>query len=317
MFAVLLVCSAMPAAAASGIGCADQSVVASEVATRDDVRAFVRCAHEFATAVGTDEAHRAFHEDARWRSGPLYVFVLEAIPSAAEATIIVNPPHAHREGGVWGTQPDQYGDDNVREGARIIRVNGGGWWYYAFPNPATGNIEPKASYIMAIDWDGMSALIGAGIYERDRPGACAASDVNARILAAAPSRERLLEFVRCAALEVEARGYDARRLIEDDPRWSDGAIYVYVMDMTGNQAFSGRWPRVNGAAEHEWGGRSSPDDQFGGRDMIRVGDTFGEAFIYYQSVHPEHGDMRHKVGLIKRVVAYGVPVLVGAGFYVD
>lgn len=307
----------MPSAAASEVGCSQQSVVASEVATRDDVKAFARCAHEFATEVGTAEAYRAFHEDARWRGGQVYVFVLEAIPSAAEATIIVNPPHKNREGGVWGELPDLFGDDIVREGTRIIRSNGSGWWYYAFPNPATGNIEPKASYIMAIDWNGMSAMIGAGIYERDRPGSCNGDDVNANMLAGDPSRLRLLEFVRCAALLVESEGYFAKAALEEDHRWSDGAIYAYVMDMAGNQVLSGRRFRVNGVAAHEWGGRGAPDDQFGGRDMIGVGDTFGEAFIYYQSIHPVTGDRQRKVGAVKRVVAQGIPVLVGAGYYVD
>ncbi len=314
---MLLLCWALPPAAGSDFGCSEQSVMASVVSTRDDVKAFVRCAHEFATAVGTDEARRAFHEDVRWRSGQVYVFVLEAIPSAAEATIIVNPPNAHREGGVWGALPDLFGDDIVREGARIIRSNGSGWWYYAFPNPASGNIEPKASYIMAIDWDGMSAMIGAGIYERDRPGSCNADDVNARVLAGDPGRVRLLEFVRCAALLVESEGYFAKAALEEDARWSDSSIYAYVMDMAGNQVLSGRRFRVNGAAAHEWGGRSSPHNQFGGRDMSGVGDTFGEAFIYYRSVHPVSGELRDKVGLLKRVVAQGVPLLVGAGYYVD
>ena len=39
-----------------------------------------------------------------------------------------------------------------------------GWLYYAFLNPATGNDEPKASYVKRIDWDGNPAVIGAGIY---------------------------------------------------------------------------------------------------------------------------------------------------------
>lgn len=247
----------------------------------------------------------------------MYVFVLEAVPSAAEATIIVNAPNAHREGGVWGELPDLFGDDIVREGARIIRANGSGWWYYAFGNPETGNIEPKASYIMAIEWNGMAAMIGAGIYERDRPGSCNADDVSASRLAEEPNRRTLLEFVRCVALEVAANGYSAKAALEEDPRWSEGSIYAYVMDTAGNQVLSGRRARVNGVAQHEWGGRSSPGDQFGGRDMAAVGDTFGEAFIYYESLYPKTGELRRKVGAVKRVVAQGVPLLVGAGYYVD
>ena len=68
---------------------------------------------------------------------------------------------------------------------------------------------------------------------------------------------------------------------------------------------------------HEWGSRSAREDQFGGRDMADVGDTFGETHVYYRSYHPETGDYQPKVGFLKRVVAQGVPLLVGAGYYVE
>ena len=41
------------------------------VRTTEDVQAFVQCAYEFVQEMGFEEARRAFHEDERWRSGPL------------------------------------------------------------------------------------------------------------------------------------------------------------------------------------------------------------------------------------------------------
>ena len=83
---------------------------------------------------------------------------------------------------------------------------GEGWVYYSFKNPATGRNEPKASYVKGIDWDGTHAGIGAGIYRRDIPGTCNSEEVNAILLDGDPSNERLKEFVRCAAMELEMKG---------------------------------------------------------------------------------------------------------------
>ncbi len=71
--------------------CDDHNIVAGAVSTRSDVKAFVRCAHEFVQDVGTAEAYRAFHNDERWKSGPIYVFVDELIPSSHEALALVHP----------------------------------------------------------------------------------------------------------------------------------------------------------------------------------------------------------------------------------
>ncbi len=48
-----------------------------------------------------------------------------------------------------------------------------------------------------------------------------------------------------------------------------------------------------------------------------VGDAFGETFLYYSTRNPASGMMQRKVTFVKRVVAYGLPILVGAGYYLD
>ena len=50
--------------------------------------------------------------------------------------------------------------------------------------------------------------------------------------------------------------------------------------------------------------------------MIDVGDTFGETHVYYRSFNPQAGAQQPKAGFLKRVVAQGVPLLVGSGYYV-
>ena len=59
------------------------------------------------------------------------------------------------------------------------------------------------------------------------------------------------------------------------------------------------------------------DGPFGGRDVVSVGDVFGETFLYYSARNPASGMMQNKVTFVKRVVTYGFPVLIGAGCYLD
>ena len=316
----ILVCAAAPALVAQGgtelLSCADRSITASAVRTTEDVQAFVQCAYEFVQEVGFEEARRAFNEDERWKSGSTYLFVAEVAP-LDQARLFVFPPDPSREGSTLGVRIDVFGNNYREERNRIVTYFGEGWSYYAFRNPATGREEPKASYVKGIDWEGNLAAIGAGIYRRDIPGTCESEEVNAEALEAAPSAERLQEFVRCAAMELESQGYFAVRALPSDPRWRNGSIYLFGLDTYGYTLFSGD------PYSSQWWGSLVPelndylDGPFGGRDVVSVGDAFGETFLYYSARNPATGMLQRKVAFVKRVVAYGLPILVGSGYYLD
>ena len=298
------------------LSCADRSIVASAVRTPEDVQAFVQCAYEFVQEIGFEEAQRAFHEAARWQHGPYYVFVDGIAKSGEDSIAYVYPPDPSREGSAWGSLVDNFGNDIVSELDRIMSIVDSGWLYYAFLNPATGNDEPKASYVKRIDWDGNPAVIGAGIYRRDLPGTCESEEVNAMGLEGDPSNERLQEFVRCAAMELESQGYFATRALSSDPRWRSRSIYVFGLDTYGYPLFSGdsysQWYGVIASELNDY-----LDGPFGGRDVVSVGDAFGETFLYYSTRNPATGMLQRKVTFVKRVVAYGLPILVGSGYYLD
>ena len=57
-----------------------------------------------------------------------------------------------------------------------------------------------------------------------------------------------------------------------------------------------------------------PDGPFGGRDVVSVGNAFGENFLYYSTRNPSTGKLQRKATFVKRAVAYGLPILVGAGY---
>ena len=297
--------------------CTDRGIAAGAVQTLEDIQPFVECAAEYLAEHGTEEARRAFNEDERWKHGPTYVFVDGIAESGTDSQTFVYPPDPSREGQLWGEAIDDYGTDLFYEAYRITSLVDSGWLYYSFPNPATGREVPKASYVIEIDWDGSPAMIGAGLYARDLPGTCYPDEVSAAVLDAASSPQTLREFVRCAAMMVESEGYFAKEELERNARWADGSNYVFVLDTMGNQLITGSPARMDGKAPHEWGSRGAREDQFGGRDLAAVADTFGEAHVYYRSYHPETGSHEPKVGFLKRVDAQGVGVLVGGGYYVE
>ena len=315
LFLVLLVPLATEAALATGTGkCANHRISAHAVRTTKDVQAFVQCAAEYLKEHGTAEARRAFHEDERWKHGPIYVFVDGIAESGKDSLVHVFPPDPSREGDVWGTPIDAYGAEYYSELYRIMAIVDSGWIHYTIQNPSTGKEEPKSSYLIEVDWDGQRAAVGSGVYAPDLPGTCISGEINATSLAEAPSEAKLQAFVRCAALLVEEKGYFARSEFEDSSRWRHGSSYVFALDMEGNQVLTGNGVRVNGKSLHEFGGRSNSMDQFGGRDMVAVGDAFGEALIYYWGRNLMTGASQPKVGVLRRVVSHGVPLIVGAGY---
>ena len=294
--------------------CADRSISAKAVRTTADVQAFVQCAYEFVQEMGFEESRRAFHEDERWRSGAYYIFVDEVTPMTDAAQALVYPPDPAREGAPWGPLIDAYGNDYFQELHRIMSSFDEGWLYYSILNPDSGNNDPKASYVKALDWDGTPAAIGSGIYRRDLPGTCQSEEVNAMELEADPSDERLQEFVRCAAMELESKGYFATITLATDPRWKHGSIYLFGVDTNGYALFSGDPDSGQpGAGASEL--NDMMDGPFGGRDVVSVGDAFGETLLYYTARNPGNDEMQNKVTFVKRVVANGLPVLIGAGYY--
>ena len=283
---LLLLCAAPQAFGSDEpVSCADHTITASAVRTTGDVQVFVQCAYEFVQEAGFEEARRAFHEDERWRSGPIIVVVSEVVQMPEMARAFVFPPAPSQEGQPWGPMVDVFGNDYVVELHRILSVVDEGWLYYASRNPATDREEPKASYVKSIDWDGNPAAIGAGIYRRDFPSTCEAEEVNAMQLEAEPSTLRLQEFVRCAAMELEANGYFAIGALSSDPRWRNQSIYVFGLDTYGNALFSGN------LYSQPWWGALAPelndhvDGPFGGQDVVSVGDDFVPVLLDAQSLH--------------------------------
>ncbi len=305
----------------------DRQVSAAGVRNRDDLRAFVRTAAQYAfgatwtpvapapapdRAEEFDRVRRAFHEDARWNRGQVHIYVHSSTVRGEDARTFVHPPESALEGGYRGPLIDRFGNDYFKETERIVTQFGGGYVYYSAPSPLTGADELKVGYVLPLDWNGTPAVIGAGLHEQDVPGACYPGAVNARSLAADPTPDRLQALVRCAAYRVGAGGLLAARELALDARWNAGAIYAFGSDLAGAQVYSGIAPERNGEPS-EIGG---PAAKLAGRqDGLAVAAAFGESFLYYEHENPETGAPQRKVAFVKRVLAQGAPILVGSGYY--
>ena len=52
-------------------------------------------------------------------------------------------------------------------------------------------------------------------------------------------------------------------------------------------------------------------------DLVSVADAFGESFLYYTKRNPASAMEERKVTFVKRIVSFGLPILIGAGYYLD
>lgn len=168
------------------------------------------------------------------------------------------------------------------------------------PNPIPGRRAPTASYLIKTAWDGDSVVLGAGGTCPTLPEMRNTDEVNAAGLAAAPSQEKLQAFARYPSMGVSAKCCFGRNEFESSSLCRHSATCVLVMDIVGNQLLTGNSVQLNVKVLHEWGGKSRPADQFGGRDMAAVGDGFGEALINYRDLNPMTSSSPPKIGVLKR-----------------
>ncbi|MCG6659643.1 HAMP domain-containing protein [Halomonas campisalis] len=103
--------------------------------------------------------------------GDNYVFVFDY-----DGTMLVQPAVPEQEGTAMLDATDASGQPLIRDMIDIAR-EGGGDYRYEWPNPSTGEVEPKHSYAAAIpEWNW---VIGAGVYATDVDAAMAQAEATA------------------------------------------------------------------------------------------------------------------------------------------
>jgi cytochrome c len=124
--------------------------------TKQDAQALVEKAAQFAQANGKDKLVAEVNNKAgAFNQGELYVFVYDM-----NGTLIADPVNTNMVGQNNISKPDANGKLFRKEIVDVAKNQGKGWVEYSFNNPASGKVEPKASYVMKQG----DVIIIAGIY---------------------------------------------------------------------------------------------------------------------------------------------------------
>jgi signal transduction histidine kinase len=90
------------------------------------------------------------------RDGDLYIFIYDTKGTCLAIGFQTQMVGVNR----WGAK-DPDGKPFVQEIIQTGQTKGGGWVDYKYPNPKTGKVEAKTSYVGSVD--GM--VVGCGIYK--------------------------------------------------------------------------------------------------------------------------------------------------------
>ena len=226
-------------------------------------QAFVRQAIALYDAVGLEETV-SYYNMPESVDGQWYVFIGDEedmmLAHAADPDLVGNPfsyatgPNAYPAGSAVAAVADQDGE----------------WFSYTFPNPATGGVETKHSWM--VRYDGL--LFGSGWYE-DGP---AKSN--------APAYTKAV--VQQAIALYNAVGLDDTIAYYNNPESVDGQWYVFVIDGDGytishhNPMFIGRDPAL----------RVDSTGHFYGDEL--TGATEAGRWVDYVLINPETGAEQQK-----------------------
>ena len=135
------------------------SMIRLRQGSADEAQTLVSRAHELVRARGLSGAAATLHSrDDGFVDRDLYVFAIDRA-----GRYVVHGAKPEMEGRRVHEVPGIDGDRFVREAWAAAESNDGrgGWVEYDIVNPGTGEVQPKASFVVAIDRD---HFIGCGIY---------------------------------------------------------------------------------------------------------------------------------------------------------
>ncbi|MCY4023198.1 MAG: cache domain-containing protein [Anaerolineaceae bacterium] len=301
----LLSLTLLTAPVAAQTPCDDHAGRLADIHTREQLKAYVHCAAEHIEAVGHEQAFQDFSGGA-WHDGPMALFAATIDGEHLFAYGVDIPP-----GSDLSEWRDSEGTPIVQQQARIARDFGAGFVYYRIENIASGLEEPKESYVLRLDYQGVPAFIGAGLHAQDTRATCSPEVVRASLVYS----ERDVEaFVTCAAHYLQQNGLQALHDFNSDPRWIAGPTYLILLDMESLVAVvAAGQPHLVGVDGSEF--RDMDDVQFA-REKQRILATHDDGYVYYRFRNPASGEVEPKATYLRRVLIDGHAYILGAGLYV-
>ena len=224
---------------------------------------FVRQALDLYDALGL-EAAIDYYSSKESVDGQWYVFIIDRndvmLAHAANPDLVNRPVSA-------AAGPNGY---PAGEAVAAVADEDGAWFDYTFPNPSTGTVQTKHSWVVLHD----GLVFGSGWYE---PGPRKSDPVSYTQV-----------FVRQALDLYDALGLEAAIDYYSSKESVDGQWYVFIIDRDGftiahhNPMFVGRAPSL----------RVDATGYFYGDDLLSA--TEAGRWVDYVLVNPESGENRQK-----------------------
>ena len=294
------------APAAAQTPCDSHAGRLADLHTREQLKQFVHCAAAHIESAGWEQARQDF-AGSNWRDGQMALFAATLDGEHLFAFDVEISPGAD----LWELR-DSDGVAVVQEQSRIAQDFGGGYLYYRFHNPATGQVEAKESYVLQLDYQGEPAFIGAGLHPQDTHATCSSDQVRASLVYSERDVER---FVTCAEHHLRERGLQAIHDFNTDPRWKAGPTYLFLFDLENllTLANAGQPHLVgtvrNAAAYAEGQVKGAPETQ-------RILASHDDGYIYYTFRNPATEAEGRKIAYFRRFLLDGRSYYIGSGLYV-
>ncbi|MHB8120287.1 MAG: cache domain-containing protein [Methanothrix sp.] len=185
---------------------------------REELRAFVEEARDFALQNGRDRALEVFNDSkGEFVRGDLYIFAYDF-----QGITLAHP-----------YRPDMVGRNNInltdsngvylKKNMREVARRGEGFAYYVWPNPAQDNRdELKLSYVLRVD-DGL--WLAAGIYLTNETFSLSSEDRGDLVQFV----EKARDFAMNSSKEVALHEFN-----DSEGNFSSGNRYIFAFDFQGN-----------------------------------------------------------------------------------
>ncbi len=216
-------------------------------------QAFVQRAINLYDAVGLEDT-LAYYNTPESIDGQWYVFIVDDEEDVMLALAANQSLLGQRASGVTGP-------NNYPMGAMGMAVadEDGTWFSYAFPNPATGSVDEKHSWI--VEYDGL--LFGSGWYEPGPPKSDQAAYTQA--------------FVQSAINLYDAVGFEDTVAYYNTPESIDGQWYMFIGDENDVMAAHASNSDLVGQSYSEI---TAPNNYPSGAGVAGVADEDGSWFSY-------------------------------------
>jgi len=131
---------------------------AADKLSADQVRELTLRAAKLLESQGVEAARQAFHAEGEYRSGEVYVNVIDE-----NGSWVVYPPNPRNEGKSVLNVKDADGKLPVQAIIALAKDKGEGWVEYHWLNPASNQIEPKLTFVKAVP--SLHLVTYAGVYK--------------------------------------------------------------------------------------------------------------------------------------------------------